>query len=407
MVSIGLSWQGIGPTFGQQRFTIESDPKWRAMAREINGEYRDSKFAVAAQTRRLAMGYTDWSDLAPAKRPPVRWETNDAKSADYGHLGQPISPLPFKFDAKVLQYYVALNRFDLLEKEKQKYCLFGLRGAAMVRPGSSFVSDLDVKEVYPDHTTLRCLIGVWDRQSDTIRVFHGSTVPNADHMARQAFEAACYNQSNRTCPVPPSVANMKPPGLYRYVVGTHQGEQSKLPNAFVDAAECFVRRSYDDLIFTVDDWGVRPEIVGDNLHCAYYDINPDGVDGVIFFSSAGCQTVAGAFYQGEHNREWAELIAAVGRPGDKTEFDYLLLSGREARLISESSGNARYKRLRFGSSGDPVDTLRKSLNLPSDKKKLFDAQTAKALVDWQRKLTPPAPYGLLDLPQAKRLGITL
>ena len=351
-------------------------------------------------------GYVDWVKQPVGSRLQVRWETNDKKSPDYGHLAQPTATADFVVNAKVLEAYRDLNSFKLWSG--QPLVLFGLRGAILSKPSTDFASELVVKEAYPDHENFKCVIGIWDTRNGMVRGFRASTVPNVEYMARQVFKYRCFADQNASCYAPgepmtlDNEANLRPPGLYRYVVGTHSGGSSTVPNAFRDLSESYVRRSYDDLCFTVDDWSKRTEYVGDNIHCAYFDTAPYG--GLMYFSSAGCQTIPGTFVGGEHYRDWQAFLSAVRWPSDGTQFDYLLMCGREARVLSQSRGSPQYRRLRFGSSGPTVQNLRRALGLVDGF--TFDARVAKALVEWQAS-KGQMQYGLLDQAQAQIHGIVL
>jgi peptidoglycan hydrolase-like protein with peptidoglycan-binding domain len=105
----------------------------------------------------------------------------------------------------------------------------------------------------------------------------------------------------------------------------------------------------------------------------------------------------------KHDGLWSELRKAAGLTANKApvnedgyEFVYVLLTGREARLINSSTKNS-LTRLRFGSVGVDVEALQLNLSLikrKSDPTKTyytanqdgkFGVSTARAYVAWQQE----------------------
>ena len=180
--------------------TIESDPDWQQAALEANGEFRNRNIMATSLPLNRIPGYVDWVKQPVGSRLQVRWETNDKKSPDYGHLAQPTATADFVVNAKVLEAYRDLNSFKLWSG--QPLVLFGLRGAILSKPSTDFASELVVKEAYPDHENFKCVIGIWDTRNGMVRGFRASTVPNVEYMARQVFKYRCFADQNASCYAP-------------------------------------------------------------------------------------------------------------------------------------------------------------------------------------------------------------
>jgi peptidoglycan hydrolase-like protein with peptidoglycan-binding domain len=313
---------------------------------------------------------------------------------DFAHLvgpdgdPMPFDARPFKVDHDTLALYLRLND---IEPYGDNPVLFGLRGCDLhPLAGQSHqpagASGL-VSEAKYDHAARRCVLGVWDRAGRTVALFQGSTVPNLGEMSKQTGKCSDAGVPNR-------IANMLPTGHYRYVCGHH----STVWNAFRLYQEVVVLRSCDDARYALGDLWDR---------CSPWDnIHPTGIaseTGTVTFSSAGCQTVSGAFVANRHTGDWAAFRLAaglsktnrasdVGRP-----FSYVLLTAREMRLmrllIDRSGGAvaetdlpalaAHVGRLRFGASGARVRALQRALGISVDG--AFGPQTAMALLEAQKQ----------------------
>jgi hypothetical protein len=304
--------------------------------------------------------------------------------------------------------------------------LIGLRGCQAVGQSSGFAKSYTVVEAIPDHVSFRCLIGVWRRGSDNsgngdeLALFRASTVPNADRMNLYAHEG-----------IP---CNMLPTGLHQYVVDLHgkgrdgKGTTFRQPGAFVQRSPSPVLRTplvpnpdTKKLVYrTGDRWDSAAGVVADNIHAAILDDR--GV--VPEYSSAGCQTIPGdydenrrvptgtwaAFRSAADLQEKPDFLDAAGlhTTDDGKGFSYLLLTGRDIRLISSTQNSGlTMRRLRVGSQGANVGKLREILGLTtSAQPPRLDLEVTAALIEWQKDQTGTAD-GILTPAGAKTLGFAL
>lgn len=300
----------------------------------------------------------DWyddADLLP-ERPPsepaaeaaleevqvaAQWAADD-KSADYRHLGQALDSQAFDFTAQHLKSLCEANRFNV--DGGQDEVLFGLRGCKLA-PGTTndFANSVRLMEDKPDHFDFHCVLGVWKRSTSQLCVFRASTVPNRRHMRRQ------LNSSNG------QLCNMLPTGRYSYTVGRHRAVRG----AFIQQPKVVVQRTKEDLTYETTDFYERHD-PADNIHPAFSDSDAK-------FSSAGCMTVPGNWTSnGGHQGSWATFRQRAGLSADNEShmgdrFIYVLLTGREARLVATGTSAATLARLRFGSVGAEVTQLQQAL----------------------------------------------
>jgi DNA/RNA endonuclease G (NUC1)/GH24 family phage-related lysozyme (muramidase) len=354
------TWEGTGDEEAWQPFT-EEDAAAVAGAGEPDG---------AAELGLESIGATR-----------LAWAP-DADSPDYAHLTDHPAPaaMDFTLAGADLALLAAVNSFPVKDAPPDTPVLFGLRGAAVLRDHAGD-SEPVLRDQRPDHLTPRCAIGAWDRASGGVSVFTGSTVPD-----RRAVVAW---QTRRTA------GNLLATGLYRYVVGVHNGR----PGCFLlrdvqgNKRVVVVRRSSDDLAYDLADLADRCA-PGDNIHPSFFSAPVD-------FSSFGCQTVVGsADNSGNHRGSWAEFRRAAGLTDGSGRagrpYLYMLLTGREARLASllrrqglagDPGALAQLRRLRFGSRGAAVRRLQERLGLPRPDGDLGPA-TAEALHGLQRRMPP-------------------
>jgi len=315
----------------------------------------------------------------------IRWPDDDI-CVDVRHLlaaeaaispgGPPSHGTGFDLTPAVLAQVCANNALWPLRRDKATVVLFAIRGAEIAQVPSQFVSSVRLTLANPDHRHFRCTMGVWNRipgQPESLRVWPGSTVPNAQYLAKQASQAE-------------GICNLAPTGLHRFVVGPHIGPTRTISGAFRQGPPYpphrLPERTFDTpglsgLAFTdaINDHS-RPELashdaiprVGNDLHPAFAERDGSG------FSSAGCQVVSGsqsADHTGEvqgASGDWHEFRAAAGLvtpPGgtqDGWEYDYLLVNGREARLtaIADPQQHDLLRRFRYGSIDPPAGQPRAS-----------------------------------------------
>ena len=359
----------------------------------------------------LGPGGTDvpfWARLTEAERPSVTWAA-DRQAPDYlGLADEPASADSFRITADTLMQHAALNGFALPPKgawpQRGPGLLFGLRGCVLVSRAASFGPSLELRESTPNHQTFQCTLGIL-RPDGTLAGFPASTVCNADYMYVQTKLASG------------KYANLLPTGMHGYKVGTHRASSpNPLPAALLQQRQVMVLRTrkLDDnkMQFRAsDDWD-GPLLPCDNIHAAYGD---DDRRYPLKFDSAGCQVIPGYFREGRMTGPWAEFCRALGTVGadyvpdtsrndDTAQYTYMLLTGREARLLAAGKAEAGLKRLRFGSAGPAVTALRAKLRLRAGDQ--FDASVQAALIKWQQDQAPRAT-AILTPAEAAELGVTL
>lgn len=361
----------------------------------------------------------------------ARWPT-DANSADHAHV-QParLSGQPFALTAAALESYLAHNWLSETAGEAGDTIVFGLRGCTLADEAQAPVvgNRVMLREVEPDHLTFKCVIGVWRRTSGELTVFRASTVPAAYFMYGYATEMT-YIKGGQTLFVR---ANMMPTGVYRYVVGTHAGNQPRalrLDQRVTVQRLQFVRNTNDRAPYvfghsTRDVWS-PPANVNDNLHAAVYDA-PE-MPFAWKFSSAGCQVIPGAFVADANApggrrpvRDFAAFRQALERHDGSLEdgraYRYVLATGRELRLHAErtalggSQTDLALARLRPGSrhprGPDLVAALSSRLSEGPTPGVEFDAHAAYAYTRWLR-LNGRVPAVTTVTPlKARELGVTL
>ena len=342
----------------------------------------------------------------------VRWAA-DANSPDYRHLGKSIDTTPFVLSGAVIARLVQLNRFALTGAETK--IVFALRGCTLDANQTTFADGVSAREVELNHVDNRCIIGVWDSVTGKIVVFQSSTVPNWEYM-----ESYRQNHADK--------ANMLPPGKYDMVVGTHRPKKEDAKGALVDNPgrvqgalrndqTVVVLRTEDDLSYTVKDtWD--EVVANDNIHPGIVKVNA-GTSTVPDYSSAGCNTIPGGSVSDVPSGAWADFRKSLGldnaqpTKNDGTKFAYVLLTGREARLVASGKDADAPVRLRFGSEGAEVRSLQEGLARHA--KKYYKGKTDGALgpgttmafIRYQKDRDGSAADGIVTPTDATALGFVL
>ncbi|MDF1811142.1 MAG: peptidoglycan-binding protein [Verrucomicrobiales bacterium] len=301
----------------------------------------------------------------------VCWARNDESHPDYRHIaGLGEGELNFEFRARDLELLIRANEFQPVDQNG--VVLFALRGCRL-QYGDSAIrkQSLYLVDQRPDHRQLRCVIGVYHRNSGELSAYTGSTVPNA----RFVWNYSEYKNAG----------NLLPTGCYRYKTGAHSG--GRYPNCLLLDEPSLVLRTTNDLSYgTKDRW--EPGKVWNNIHPSFSTF--EWAD----YSSAGSLTVKGSYYQDRgYTGEWSKFQQDAGITGDGKFFHLVLLTGLEARIaaglrlagISDSSHPKvveRLSRLRSGSRGERVKELQRGLRVIVDGE--FGAKTRQALVGKQR-----------------------
>lgn len=357
-------------------------------------EFVDIDEDLAADRARAPLDEAPDAQADLVARSQVVW-ANDDRAVDYAHLrGLLPQGTRFSLRAEDLERLWVLNSFP--DDGFAGLVLFGLRGCGIISGGEAFTSEVILIDRRPDHCSARCVMGVWDRATQQIAVFAGSTVPNAKAVAG-------WQRTRKS-------GNLLPSGFYRYISGTHNGK----PGCFVlrKSANRFrtvvVRRSSNDLRYERTD-AFEVCAPGDNIHPTFFQTPDD-------FSSFGCQVVVGsANTAGQHTGPWSRFRVAAGLTArgarDGQEFGYMLLTGAEASLASALRRDgkdgrapewASLRRLRFGSNGEEVVRLQTQLGLP-DPDGDFGPNTANGLHNRQRQLLEGRSDGICS-PEFTRLA---
>jgi hypothetical protein len=347
-----------------------------------------------------------WFQQPIGERPSPTWPSDNV-SFDFAHLvAHENSSEPFQLTPRVLERLLDLGSFSR-DRELPKL-LFGLRGTILPdrQDRTGFAPSHKVLATRPNHIDLLCLIGVWDTSQNMLALFRASTVPCADLIQKQ-IEGALG-------------CNMMPSGLHQYRVGAHRAPRQ--PGAFRQQKPLWVMRTKRKLQYATNDpdilWDdLNGELPFDNIHAAMLSSRSKPP----FFSSAGCQVVAGA-YDAQRNPtgSWADFRKAAGlshpikftggsaSQEDGQKFDYLLSTGKDAQLVANGQEQA-VRSLRYGSSGPAVQQLQEKLatelGSPVDKTGNFDRKTLGAVIQWQiaKKVSPT---GIVAASTASMLGLT-
>ncbi len=323
----------------------------------------------------------------------VHWVKDDSVSTEYRHVlaadRERLDEAVFAFSAEDLKLLISANHFRLL-LDREKRVIFALRGTVLnnepAQPDERLAQinrhSLRLRVTRPNHQHFRCVIGVWNTETDMVSGFIASTVPN------RAIVHSYANGGN--------AGNMLATGAYRYRVGAHS--KGRYKGCLRQDEESAVLRSRDNLFYnTADAWDVRSDPMPmDNIHPAFGDNT-----GSSEFSSFGCQVIRGRFEDDAYTQEFAKFRQALGlrAPGTDNDrlFSYVLLTGLDAAIASDLRKSRRdtdhialresLVRIRQGSQGDVVRRLEAALRLKVDGH--FSALDKQALAKEQRRRDGP------------------
>ncbi len=401
----------------------EPDPD----ADAIFDDNRDSRPETAApglEASRLALPRWERQDPRPAAAwPSIEQSPDTMHLADIVCTGGPEAP--FEVTEDVLRKALAFARIAP-DPSFGERVLFGVRGAEPIgweawAEGVAWSPKLILRETDPDHVTPRCTLGVWNRSAGGFWTSPGSTVPGVEYMFGQV-QAGRGPGSN--------VANLMPPGLYRYRVGTHaNGARTRQPGAFRLVSKICTLRNYGpNLRFDLSsDWDLETDasgpVISDNIHGAMTYADPV----LPKFSSAGCQVAPGTMRDGRTRPDGAWRVfrmaaglketpdltiadpqqpAIVASSEDGARYTYILLTARELRIAAENmdakDDDTRFVKLRRGSTGEDVRRLQSALGLAVDG--VFGFDTQRALIRRQLEVLGRAD-GVLTKGEIKRLRL--
>jgi hypothetical protein len=175
-----------------------------------------------------------------------------------------------------------------------------------------------------------------------------------------------------------------------YRVGAHRG--LRMPGAFRQQEPLWVIRSSENLTYSTSDsddlWDdLDGQLPFDDIHWTFFSPTRSRPP---YFSSAGCQTISawGPFRESVGLIQPPQILNSQGATSDDgKEFQYALLTGKEAQLV-RAGAEGPLRALRYGSSGELVSQLQSKLaaanvgfNVTPDGS--FSRKTVGAVIRWQ------------------------
>ncbi len=311
----------------------------------------------------------------------VKWPTSDREAPDYRYLAGEPDHQEFTLTPDVLDALILCNRYAPYRDKGNM--AFAFRGAQLVQSHEvEKAAQIDLRQVRPDHTEFRCVIGFYHLEERRLTAFTASTVP---------CRRAIYSYKNGGDP-----SNMLPSGLHTYYVWRHKairpalrlGHSSSDPET---GAEATVLRTTNDYTLETKD-RFDKSVPLDNVHCSYYTEQNDFLGAS--FSSWGCLTVRGT---PEPSHQWKKFQNVLQALGPRARIDLMLATGKDAATAASNLGDrsaleAKLTALRPGSRGSEVSRLQEKLGIPQTG--FFGASTADKYTAFQRMLEGNA--GLAD-----------
>jgi predicted chitinase len=376
------------PSIAANRQILEFGAR-EAREAELEAELSTEPSAEALRLDRLADKLARKVFPRTLAIPPVYWPNNDANTPDYFHVAKlntnPEDQGDFELTPADLELLLRANHFEV--PKAVKTVAIALRGA-MLGGSDEAIKRRSIRcmDIRPDHANFRCLLGFWYRGDDRLTLFSGSTVPCPMYMKNYYFK-------KNDLPYQYSIdCNMAPTGHYVFRVGTHASgtinpalRMSEPDNLAVDCAAS-VWRTQNDVTYGLADVLEPPTRVYDNVHCSYFLNYQEPHEAK--FSSAGCLTVRG---RKDPSDQWKKYQAELDAIGSGKRVDLVLLTGKEAALISQAraAGAADeeiiepLRRIRLGSSGPTVEKLQRKLGVRATG--YFGAETQHALYKRQKQ----------------------
>lgn len=301
-------------------------------------------------------------------------------------------------NASILKKLCAINQFSIPDVD---LVFFGIRGSLpMHTEDYSFQNEVQLNLIDVDYTHMRCTLLQWQKSTDKIASFPGSTVPYIDSIKK----AQAANGVGTNCLIP-SYFNDFIKGIH---YGSHAGNACE---AFVQSASRAYRRSADNFSYDNDD---RVEVGKpfDDLHAAW----TDSLDGK--YSSEGCQVVLGVPKceklgpNSKNTAAWG-VFQNNAYAIAQTKFPYVLLTGREIISVASKPVTTQWPaKLRFGSSGQLVINLQNLLKAKGmfngSSTGNFDGDTLVAVLKWQKtNFGNQSADGIVGPNTAATLGLAL
>lgn len=303
--------------------------------------------------------------------------------------------MEFEITDRILNRLCEVNNFSVRSGEM---VFFGFRGVLPLNlEDYEFRTKQKLILADVNYRNPRCTLGQWLPEEQELAIFPGSTVPHQEYVSKSLLKGG-------------EGANQLMTGYYRdYRKGVHKAGSPTAHDAFRQVNFHPVRRTSDDIDFDNDD-RVEYENPNDNIHAGWcMGVNSTN------YASAGCQVLVGYPQCQKRGNKPATGPWKVFKKNaydiSQKSFGYILLDGREVYRIT-SAGNSKVSaRLRFGSQGELVKKLQKSLqsrsfyegNIDGD----FGERTLRAVLKFQTaSFGPNADDGIVGPQTASSLKMS-
>jgi hypothetical protein len=222
---------------------------------------------------------------------------------------------------------------------------------------TAFKKSHSLKGIPVNYLTPRCTIGIWDRYSNLIATFPGSTLPSKDYVAK----------------TPASIAtlNVLCPGKYLLSKGIHprnqngfERHQALLMDGFGIVGIPGVGKTAPGFNSRISNYQVIQP--GDNLHSGRTEPMPKFYSSLFHlrYSSSGCITIVGQpseylkYNHGNmHWNHWESFITSVSR-FEQSDFTFLLFNYSDLKKKSLFKNN---ETIRYGSKQHEVGQIQQLL----------------------------------------------
>lgn len=233
----------------------------------------------------------------------------------------------------------------------------GLRGVSPLDvSGTGFQSSHKLVEKGIDYLHMRCSLIQWRPKDDDFAVFPGSTVPYIDQIKRGIPRGGKGVNRLATC-----LLTKMDHQDHRYFEGDHGLSSPLGPHrGFRNESKQPVWRTKDDSDYDGDD-AIFYQQAYDNIHCSRQTNVSSS-----WFSSAGCQVVAGAagssITTGKETEQgpWKKFVRNAYSLS-QSRYTYALFEEGEAMRTAELGAESRAPTVRFGSTGELVEHLQSAL----------------------------------------------
>jgi hypothetical protein len=245
--------------------------------------------------------------------------------------------------------------------EKDPIILFAFRGCLPkdhekdnINHSIHFKSADQLKRVPVNYLNPRCTIGIWNRLTDKIALFPGSTLPSKDYVKRHP---SCVSTLNVLCP-----------GCYQLRKGIHprneqgfQPHNALLMDGFGIVGRPHISKASASIGFSSRIANYDVDRPGDNLHAGRMEPMSKFYSSLLNlkYSSSGCITVVGQpeeYLKYDHHHtawnSWTTFIESVSLTEQKN-FTFLLFNfdNRKRKSVSKN------KTIRYGTKQSEVGDI--------------------------------------------------